>query len=64
MFVLLSLSYFGSFGGINALVFPWDVVMIFPLSWVVLYFSQRVIVSDVDHEEALSEILRMESVEA
>ena len=57
---LLLLSYFGSFGGINALVFPWDVVIILPFSIIVLYFSQRVLVSDVYHEKVLSAVLLAE----
>ena len=58
--VLLLLSYFGSFGGVNALVFPWDVVIILPFSIIVLYFSQRVLVSDVYHEKVLSALLLTE----
>ena len=63
MLAMLSLSYFGSFGGINALAFPWDVAIILPLSVVVLYFSQRVLVTDVYHEQVLSAALRAETVE-
>lgn len=64
MLALLLLSYLGSFGGIGALTFPTDVAIILPLSVVVLYFSQRVIVNETDHEKALNSILLAETVEA
>ncbi len=64
MFALLLLSYLGSFGGIQVLTFPLDVAIILPLSIVVLYFSQRVIVNDVYHEKMLSSVLLAETVES
>lgn len=63
MLSLLLLSYLGSFGGIGALSFPIDVAIILPLSVVVLYFSQRVIVSEIDHEEIVTALLLAEPIE-
>lgn len=62
MLALLLLSYLGSFGGIRLLAFPLDVAIILPLSIVVLYFSQRVIVNDVHHEKILASMLLAEAV--
>ncbi len=62
MLALLLLSYLGSFGGLQLLTFPVDVAIILPLSIVVLYFSQRVIVSDAYHEKILSSALHAETV--
>lgn len=45
MTALLLLSYLGSFGGLNALKFPWDVLTILPFSSIMLCFSQRCLVS-------------------
>lgn len=42
---LLIISYLGSFGGIQVLSFPLDLVVIFPFSVVMLYLSQRYLVS-------------------
>ncbi len=64
MLALLLLSYLGSFGGIHVLTFPLDVAIILPLSIVVLYFSQRVIVNDVYHEKMLTCVLLAETVES
>lgn len=63
MLSLLMLSWLGSFGGIGVITFPVDVAIILPLSIVVLYFSQRVIVSEAYHEKALSSALHAETVE-
>ncbi|HBI21177.1 MAG TPA: APC family permease, partial [Legionella sp.] len=54
MVALLLLSFLGSFGGIRMIGFPVDVALILPLSMVVLYFSQRVIVNETLHEKLLS----------
>lgn len=35
------ISYFGSFGGIALLSFPADIILMFPLSIIVFYYSQR-----------------------
>ena len=43
---LLSFSYLGSFGGINYLVFPSDLLLFFPFSFMTLYLSQRCLISD------------------
>ena len=64
MLALLLLSFLGSFGGIKALVFPIDVAIIFPLSVIVLYFSQKVIVDAVYHEKVLSNALLAETIES
>jgi amino acid transporter len=40
---MLTLSYLGSFGGINAIRFPGDVILILPFSIIMLYLSQRYI---------------------
>ncbi len=45
---LLGLSYLGSFGGINLLSFPIDVLLILPLSVFMLYLSQRCLVTEED----------------
>ncbi len=37
---LLSISYFGSFGGIAWLRFPWDLIMLLPYSILILHLSQ------------------------
>lgn len=62
MLALLLLSFLGTFGGIGVLSFPVDVVLILPFSIVVLYFSQRVIVGEVLHEQLLSTVLHAEMV--
>lgn len=41
MTLLLVLSYLGSFGGIQVLKFPVDLIIICPFSVLMLYFSQR-----------------------
>ncbi|MDF1758809.1 MAG: APC family permease [Legionellaceae bacterium] len=48
MGVMLILSYIGSFGGLNILLFPWDTLAILPLSIFFLYTSQLVLVEDYD----------------
>lgn len=63
MIALLMLSYLGSFGGIKVLSFPIDVAIILPLSIVVLYLSQKVIVSEEDNKKALSMIFLAETAE-
>jgi amino acid transporter len=37
---LLALSYLGSFGGINIMHFPWDLIVLFPFSVLMLWLSQ------------------------
>lgn len=63
MLALLGLSYSGSFGGIQVFTFPVDVAMILPLSVVVLYFSQKVLVNEAYHKQVLSSALLNEMVE-
>lgn len=60
MFALLILSYLGSFGGIGVIGFPVDVALILPLSILVLFMSQRVIVTEARHEALLSTVMRAE----
>jgi amino acid transporter len=45
MTLLLGFSYLGSFGGIQLLKFPVDVISILPFSILVLYLSQRCLVN-------------------
>ena len=42
--LLLALSYLGSFGGINVMHFPWDLVVLFPFSVLMLSLSQLCLV--------------------
>jgi amino acid transporter len=42
--LLLGLSYLGSFGGINFLRFPYDLVVLFPFSIIMLYLSQQCLI--------------------
>lgn len=60
---LLLLSYFGSFGGIALVVFPWDLVIILPFSILVLYGSQNVLVTKSYHETVLSAVLSADDIE-
>jgi amino acid transporter len=57
MVVLLILSYLGSFGGIHFLVFPIDVALILPLSIIVLYASQCVLMKENDLENMKAEAI-------
>jgi amino acid transporter len=52
--VLLFLSYLGSFGGIGLFRFPFDMLLIFPFSLLMLYLSQRCLVSDTAEQESLA----------
>ncbi len=45
VFSLLIFSYLGPFGGISFFVFPFDLLVLFPVSAVILYFSQRCLCS-------------------
>ncbi|MDP3562777.1 MAG: APC family permease [Legionellaceae bacterium] len=67
MFVLLILSYLGSFGGIGTLKFPFDVACILPLSILILYSSQSVIVKPAKDLDLMSydiELIKVDSVDA
>lgn len=44
MTALLVLSYLGSFGGINLLLFPYDLYLLLPFSIGMLYLSQRCLI--------------------
>ncbi|WP_028387516.1 APC family permease [Legionella fairfieldensis] len=60
---MLLLSYLGSFGGTRLLQFPFDIVVILPLSIVILHFSQRVIIDSKVHEELTSNMIMAEATE-
>lgn len=44
---MLVISYLGSFGGIALLSFPLDVILIFPLSLIIFYYSQRCLLPEL-----------------
>jgi len=46
MISLLTISYYGSFGGLGLLKFPFDLVLILPFSSLFLYWSQKILDSD------------------
>ncbi len=50
MLIMFVLSYLGSFGGKNILVFPWDMFSILPFSILILYASQFVLVDNYDFD--------------
>lgn len=64
MLALLLLSYLGSFGGIGVIRFPIDVAIILPLSMIVLYFSQRVIVTGIEHDKIIETLSLVEPIES
>lgn len=45
---LLFISYLGSFGGIQIIKFPFDILLILPYSIGILYLSQRCLVAETD----------------
>lgn len=55
MVSLFIVSYFGSFGGIGVLQFPFDLIIILPLSIVVLSLSQALL-SNENHKEIICDI--------
>lgn len=63
MATILLLSYLGSFGGIHRLQFPLDTLIILPLSSIVLYYSQRVLIDSKAHEVLTSDIALAEAPE-
>jgi amino acid transporter len=50
---LTIISYLGSFGGINLLTFPEDLICILPFSMFFLWMSQKVVVSKVGSEDLI-----------
>ena len=56
MLGMLVLSYVGSFGGIKALIFPYDLLAIFPFSLLILYTSQWVLISEQGYYHALQKL--------
>ena len=55
MVSMLLVSYYGSFGGIGLLKFPFDLVCLLPLSIVLLYLSQ-VVLNRENHKEIICEV--------
>jgi amino acid transporter len=51
---LLVFSYLGPFGGISLLKFPFDMLLIFPFSFLMLYLSQRCLVSAEEEQRSLA----------
>ncbi len=64
MSTLLLLSYLGSFGGIQVLTFPVDVVIILPFSVLMLYFSQRVLVDGMSSQYCVAPPLLAELIDS
>lgn len=56
MVSILTISYFGSFGGIGVLSFPADLVIMLPISIILLTLSQKLL-SKEEHKEVLSEVI-------
>ena len=54
---LLILSYFGTFGGIGLLSFPFDMVAILPFSIAMLLWSQCVITEKRDIQDEVFEVV-------
>lgn len=57
MIIMLGLSYLGSFGGRNILVFPWDMFSILPFSILILYSSQFVLIDNYENLAAESSVI-------
>lgn len=55
MGAMLTVSYFGSFGGKGLLQFPLDLALILPLSIIVLFLSQKLLDLE-NHQEVICEI--------
>ena len=60
MATMLTLSYLGSFGGINQLQFPLDIIAILPISILILHFSQFVLIDNKTHEAMTTQFLLAE----
>ncbi len=61
MGALLGISWMGSFGGVGLLQFPYDLLCLLPLSMVVLYLSQFVLVAP---DSGQTEIIFQETLDA
>lgn len=59
---MLALSYLGAFGGLHWLLFPWDALLILPLSVIFLYLSQRVVVTNEATQAKMMAVLNSEVV--
>lgn len=53
---LFIISYLGPFGGIQVLQFPYDLILLFPVSCLIFYFSQKCLCSDEAFQEHLKQI--------
>ncbi|MBA2655512.1 MAG: APC family permease [Tatlockia sp.] len=60
---MLLISYLGSFGGIGRLQFPLDIIVIFPVSVAILYFSQYVLIDSNINEELTTNMMLAEAVD-
>lgn len=57
------ISWLGSFGGIQALILPWDMLIILVFSLIVLYCSQRVLINAAEYKKVLESTLLVEVAE-
>ncbi len=53
MTVLFTLSYLGPFGGIGLISFPYDMILIFPVSIVIFYLSQKCLASQKEFSDQM-----------
>lgn len=56
--LLLIFSYLGPFGGIGFLKFPLDMLFIFPMSYFMLYLSQRCLISDTEKQKSFVLVIK------
>ncbi len=59
---LLIVSYLGSFGGVQLILFPFDLLVILPISILTLELSQKVLVEDQFHREITDNALFAEAI--
>lgn len=57
---LLTISYFGSFGGLSALKFPYDMIVIFPFSVTILFLATIMLPAQKFEFDALSNITNLQ----
>lgn len=50
---ILCISYLGPFGGIGLLIFPYDLVLLLPVSIFILYLSHKSIASEEEYDEQM-----------
>lgn len=53
MTTFLVVSYLGPFGGVNVLQFPYDMILIFPMSLFIFYLSQKCLSKDPEFSEQM-----------